>query len=57
MLNCMKIGFSDKMNIRYLAADRIGVEDTYQKSLDGRDQIGVRCEYAFFIWPAIRARK
>lgn len=42
------IGFSDKMNIRYLTADRIGVEDTYQKSLDGRDQIGVRCEYAFF---------
>ena len=36
------------LNIRYLAADRIGVEDTYQKSLDGKEQIGVRCEYAFF---------
>lgn len=42
------ICFSGKMNIRYLTADRIGVEDTYQKSLEGRDQIGVRCEYAFF---------
>ncbi len=42
------ISFSDKMNLRYLTADRIGVEDTYQKSLEGRDQIGVRCEYAFY---------
>lgn len=42
------VSFSDKMNIRYLTADRIGVEDTYQKSLEGREQIGVRCEYAFF---------
>lgn len=40
--------FPDEMNVRYLTADRIGVEDTYQKSLDGKDQIGVRCEYAFF---------
>lgn len=40
--------FPDEMNIRYLAADRIGVEDTYEKSLDGKDQIGVRCEYVFF---------
>lgn len=42
------MAFPDGMNIRYLTADRIGVEDTYQKSLDGKDQIGVRCEYAFF---------
>ncbi|MCI8995092.1 MAG: DUF3696 domain-containing protein [Lachnospiraceae bacterium] len=40
--------FPDKMNIRYLTADRIGVEDTYAKSLEGKEQIGVRCEYAFF---------
>ena len=40
--------FPEEMNIRYLTADRIGVEDTYQKSLDGKEQIGVRCEYAFF---------
>ncbi len=40
--------FPDEINIRYLTADRIGVEDTYQKSLEGKDQIGVRCEYAFF---------
>lgn len=40
--------FSDEINVRYLTADRIGVEDTYQKSLEGKDQIGVRCEYAFF---------
>lgn len=42
------MAFPDGMNIRYLTADRIGVEDIYQKSLDGKDQIGVRCEYAFF---------
>ena len=36
------------MHIRYLTADRIGEEDTYRKSVDGRDQIGIRCEYAFF---------
>ncbi len=40
--------FPDEINIRYLTADRIGVEDTYQKSLEGKDKIGVRCEYAFF---------
>lgn len=40
--------FSDEINVRYLTADRIGVEDTYQKSLEGKEQIGVRCEYAFF---------
>lgn len=40
--------FPDEINVRYLTADRIGVEDTYQKSLEGRDKIGVRCEYAFF---------
>lgn len=42
------VEFPEEMNIRYLTADRIGVEDTYQKSLDGKEQIGVRCEYAFF---------
>lgn len=51
------IDFSDKMNIRYLTADRIGVEDTYKKSLDGRDQIGVRCEYAFFYLAGHRDEK
>lgn len=40
--------FPTDMNIRYLTADRIGVEDTYKKSLNGKEQIGVRCEYAFF---------
>ena len=40
--------FSDKINVCYLTADRIGVEDTYPKSLEGKDRIGVRCEYAFF---------
>ncbi len=40
--------FPDGMNIRYLTADRIGVEDTYEKSLEGKEQIGVRCEYAFY---------
>lgn len=40
--------FPDNINVRYLTADRIGVEDTYQKSLEGKDKIGVRCEYAFF---------
>lgn len=40
--------FPEGMNIRYLTADRIGVEDTYQKSLEGKEQIGVRCEYAFY---------
>lgn len=40
--------FPEEMNIRYLTADRIGVEDTYEKSLDGKEQIGVRCEFAFF---------
>lgn len=39
--------FPDAMTIRYLTADRIGVEDTYKRPLDGEDQIGVRCEYAF----------
>lgn len=42
------IKFPDGINIRYLTADRIGVEDTYPKSLEGKEQIGVRCEYAFF---------
>lgn len=40
--------FPDEINVRYLTADRIGVEDTYQKSLEGKEKIGVRCEYAFF---------
>lgn len=40
--------FPRELNVRYLTADRIGVEDTYQKSLEGKDEIGVRCEYAFF---------
>lgn len=40
--------FPEEMNIRYLTADRIGVEDTYEKSLDGKEQIGGRCEFAFF---------
>ena len=40
--------FSDEINVCYLTADRIGVEDTYPKSLEGKDRIGVRCEYAFF---------
>ena len=40
--------FPERMKIRYLTADRIGVEDTYEKSLEGREQIGVRCEYAFY---------
>ena len=40
--------FPDEIKVRYLTADRIGVEDTYPKSLEGKDKIGVRCEYAFF---------
>ncbi|MCI8894745.1 MAG: DUF3696 domain-containing protein [Lachnospiraceae bacterium] len=40
--------FYKEINVRYLTADRIGVEDTYQKSLEGKDKIGIRCEYAFF---------
>lgn len=39
--------FPEEMGILYLAADRVGVQDTYEMSLDWDNEIGVRCEYAF----------
>ena len=46
----MKYGdrFPGSMNVVYLAADRVGVKDTYEKSLDGNQKIGNRCEFAFY---------
>lgn len=38
---------SAELSIIYLSADRIGVRDTYEITLDNRDQIGVKCEYAY----------
>ena len=40
--------FPDEIQLCYLTADRIGVEDTYKKSFDREDRIGVRCEFAFY---------
>lgn len=38
----------DSRKVLYLAADRVGVKDAYEKSVDGGENIGVRCEYAFY---------
>lgn len=38
---------SDELNVRYLSADRIGVRDTYEMTMDHGSEIGVRCEYAY----------
>ena len=40
-------GKKEKLNIKYLCADRIGVRDTYSKELSNSDDIGVKCEYAY----------
>ena len=40
--------FPDEIQLCYLTADRIGVEDTYKKSFDREERIGVRCEFAFY---------
>lgn len=37
----------DVLCVRYLAADRIGVKDTYEKYVGGIDEIGINCQYAF----------
>ena len=39
--------FPESMKVLYLTADRVGVRDTYEISLDGRECIGIRCEYTF----------
>lgn len=36
-----------ELHIIYLSADRIGVRDTYEMTLDNHDRIGVKCEYAY----------
>lgn len=38
---------SGELHVIYLSADRIGVRDTYEITLDHHDQIGVKCEYAY----------
>ncbi|MDE7200434.1 MAG: DUF3696 domain-containing protein [Lachnospiraceae bacterium] len=38
---------SEELHIIYLSADRIGVRDTYEMTLDNHDKIGVKCEYAY----------
>ncbi|MCI6887391.1 MAG: DUF3696 domain-containing protein [Lachnospiraceae bacterium] len=40
--------FQKSMRVLYLTADRVGVKDAYEKSVDGGEHIGVRCEYAFY---------
>ncbi|MDO4330957.1 MAG: AAA family ATPase [Lachnospiraceae bacterium] len=40
--------FPESMKVLYLTADRIGVQDTYDKSLKDTEDIGIRCEYAFY---------
>lgn len=39
--------FPKSMKVLYLTADRVGVRDAYAKSMDGGENIGVQCEYAF----------
>lgn len=34
-------------SIRYVAADRVGVKETYKKNISDENQIGINCEYAF----------
>ena len=36
-----------ELHIIYLSADRIGVRDTYEMTMDNHDRIGVKCEYAY----------
>ena len=38
---------SDDLVLRYISADRIGVRDTYEMTMDDRNEIGVACEYAY----------
>lgn len=40
--------FPNDMKVLYLTADRVGVQDTYNKSLKDAEDIGIRCEYAFY---------
>lgn len=42
------IPFPECMKALYLTADRVGVRDAYERSVDGSENIGTRCEYAFF---------
>lgn len=39
--------FTTEHSIRYIAADRVGVKETYQKNISDENQIGINCEYAF----------
>lgn len=36
-----------RLTIRYLTADRKGVDAVYPKAIDGNDEIGIDCRYAF----------
>lgn len=38
---------SETLHVIYLTADRIGVQDSYERSLDSHDKIGTKCEYAY----------
>lgn len=40
--------FPESMKVLYLTEDRIDVMDAYEMSVDGREDIGIRCEYAFY---------
>lgn len=40
--------FPEDMRVLYLTADRVGVQDTYDISLKDTEDIGIRCEYAFY---------
>ena len=39
--------FSKEQRICYLAADRVGVKETYKRNIGDENQIGINCEYAF----------